>query len=716
MKRSLFILTLLVMLCETIGAANYDFHIGGVYYRILLNDALKPTTNVEVVAGDEKYTGEIVIPSSITVDKVEYDVTRIGQNAFYQCADVTSVSLPNSVTSKLEVIAPGAFEYCEGLTSIRIPDTVKEIEAFAFLGCKNLKSVYMGSGLQAVQYNAFENCEALERVDISDLAAWCNIAFHYNGSASGYFGPYANPLAYAGHLYLDGKEVVDLVIPKEVTSIHGDLNFYGCVGLKSVTFPDDSNVEYIGELAFANCENITTVKFNKHLKRIYGRAFAGCKQIESLDIPDEVTLIEAAAFSGCTNLKELKLGNAIEEIKTGFWGPAFSGTAIKEITVPEKLQYLSGFWNSQLSTIHIANSSLVEIASGGRDYPLPISKINIKDLSTFMNIKKNNLGAYDLYLDGKLVEDLTVPSSIENVIEYAMGGCKSLKSVTIPSHVKSIGDNAFQQCASIEKVTFEGGNPTLGQSVFSSYNNAYFVTKMQTPSEAPNAFANDCHRTHILCVPSGRKEQYETAEGWKNFRYIVEAEPEEVFLDKGNLYRIYGDELTFLKGGYSGTWGYYMPGTVTYQEKTYPVTAIDGVVYEGYAPDIVIYNKVKSIADGAFASCTGVKSVTSYIKKPYAISSNVFSDEVKQNITLRVPYGKEAAYKATDGWKDFLHFEEMPPKKGDVNDDDSVDENDISELAKEIIEPSQEYDATKDVNGDGYINVADIVELVNIMK
>lgn len=88
----------------------------------------------------------------------------------------------------------------------------------------------------------------------------------------------------------------------------------------------------------------------------------------------------------------------------------------------------------------------------------------------------------------------------------------------------------------------------------------------------------------------------------------------------------------------------------------------------------------------------------------------------KQNITLRVPYGKVAAYKATDGWKDFLNFEEMPPKKGDVNDDESVDENDISELAKEIIEPSQEYDATKDVNGNGYINVADIVELVNIMK
>lgn len=665
-KRFLLLLSMLVMLCSTIFAAKYDFHVGGVYFRILLNNQLEPTTNLEVVSGDEKYTGDIIIPSGIKVGETEYTVTQIGQDAFYDCKDVTSVSLPNDVTSKLEVIEARAFGNCEGLTSIRIPDTVKEIGQFAFHQCKNLKSVYMGRGLQIVRYNAFGYCEALERVEISDLAAWCGIAFYYYGTSSGWFGPYANPLSYAGHLYLNGKEVVDLVIPEEVTSIHGDLNFYGCVGLKSVTFPDNANVEYIGAWTFAGCENITTLKLNKHLKRIYECAFSGCKLIESLVIPDEVTLIEAAAFSGCTNLKDLKLGKAIEEIKTASLGPAFSGTAIKEITVPEKLQYLSGFWNSELSTVNIGKTSLLEIANGGSYYPLPISRINITNLSSFMNIPKN-LGVYDLYLNGNLVENLTVPSAVEDVIDNAMTGCKSLKSVTIPSHVKSIGNDAFRYCTSIEKVTFEGGSPTIGQGVFNIYNNAYFVTRMQTPSESPYALVNDCYRTHILCVPAGCKEKYEAANGWKEFRYIVEAEPEDVFLEKGNLYRIYGDELSFLKGGYSGIWGYYMPETVTYQEKTYPVTTIDGVVYEGYSPDIVVYGKVKSIAEGAFASCTGVHSVTSYIKEPYAISSNVFSDEVKQTITLRVPYGTKAKYQSTDGWKDFVNIEEMEDENPPVD-------------------------------------------------
>jgi surface protein len=457
--------------------------------------------------------------------------------------------------------------------------------------------------------------------------------------------------------------VVDLVIPKEVTSIHGDLNFYGCVGLKSITFPDDANVEYIGAWTFAGCENITTLKFNKHLKRIYECAFSGCKLIESLVIPDEVTLIEAAAFSGCTNLKELKLGKALEEIKTGFWGPAFSGTAIQEITVPEKLQYLSGFWNSKLSIVNIGKTSLKEIANGGRDYPLPISRINITDLSTFMNIQKKNLGGYDLYLNGNLVENLTVPSSVEDVIEYAMGSCQCLKSVTIPSHVKSIGQSAFQSCYYIGKVTFEGGSPKIEKDVFGTYDNVYFITKMQTPSEAPYALINESQRRNILCVPAGRKEKYETADGWKEFRYIVEASgPEEAFLDKGNLYRINGDGVTMLKGGAHAYWGYSLPETVTYNGKTYPVTVIDGVVHEGYSPDIVIYNKVKSIAEGAFASCTGVHSVTSYLRNPFAINSNVFSDEVKQTITLRVPYGTKAKYLATDGWMEFKAIEEMEPE------------------------------------------------------
>lgn len=644
---------MLVMLCGIISAADYDFHVGGVYYSIIPS-----TTNLTVVSGDEKYTGDIVIPSGITVSNIEYTVTRIGHDSFSECPDLTSITFPSGINCKLEVIESNAFQNCKSITSLVIPNTVTLIDAYAFLGCSSLKRVNIGSGIKKIGNAAFNYCSSIERVDISDLSFWYDIDFvQYPG---GYLAT-SNPLYYAKHLYLNGEEVTELNVPNELTQIKPRA-FYNCEGLTSVYISNSSNVTSIGESAFYDCKNIASIKLNKELKEIKTSAFSGCKSIESLVIPDEVTLISSAAFSGCSSLKELTLGNALEVIETGFWGPAFGGTSVTEIVVPEKIKNLNGFWNSKLSIVNIGKTSLTEISGTGRDAILPIERINITDLATFMGIKKQ-LGGYDLYLNGNLVEDLTIPSSVSEIGERAMQGCQRLKNITIPSHVKTINDKAFNGCYYIETITFEGGSPTIGKDVFGTYNNTYIISKMREPSGAPNGIINECQRRNILCVPAGCKETYGTAEGWNTFRYIVEASgPEEAFLDRGNLYRIYGDEVTLVKGGAHAYWNYYLPEKATYQEKTYPITAIDCVVYEGYSPDIVIYAPIKSIAEKAFASCTGVNSVKSYIKEPFAINSNVFTEELKQSITLLVPYGTKAKYQVTDGWKEFASIKEMEPE------------------------------------------------------
>jgi hypothetical protein len=110
----------------------------------------------------------------------------------------------------------------------------------AALGTAATRSVTIGNSVTSMGNGAFSYCSNLEKVIVSDIAAWCGISF------SGYE---SNPLSYAHHLYSDeNTKITDLIIPNSVTSI-GDYAFYGCSGLTSVTIPN--SVTRIGASAFA---------------------------------------------------------------------------------------------------------------------------------------------------------------------------------------------------------------------------------------------------------------------------------------------------------------------------------------------------------------------------------------------------------------------------------------------------------------------------------
>ena len=151
------------------------------------------------------------------------DVTKIGDGAFVSCNGLTSINIPEGVTE----IGAEAFEVCTGLTSIAIPASVTTIGEWAFFACRGLTAVY-----------------------ITNLAAWCSFDF------SDQYANYTNPLWYAKHLYLNGKEVKDLVIPEGVPSI-GHCAFQGITDLTSVVIP--SSVTSIGNTPFSSCPNITDV-------------------------------------------------------------------------------------------------------------------------------------------------------------------------------------------------------------------------------------------------------------------------------------------------------------------------------------------------------------------------------------------------------------------------------------------------------------------------
>lgn len=179
-------------------------------------------------------------------------VTRIGNGAFYSCANLVSVSTPNSVT----IIEDVAFSECSSLTSVPIPDSVISIGDYAFAGCESLTNVTIPNNVTSIGDAAFANCWSLTSV----------------------------------------------TIPNSVTSI-GDWAFSGCISLTSVSIPN--GVTSIGDSAFYLCWNLTDITIPDRVMSIGDEAFAFCSRLKSIMIPDGVTNIGDSAFSYCDSLTDV---------------------------------------------------------------------------------------------------------------------------------------------------------------------------------------------------------------------------------------------------------------------------------------------------------------------------------------------------------------------------------------------------------------------------
>lgn len=219
--------------------------IGSLYYNL---NSSKKTAEVAPYQ-DNKYEGDISIPSEVTSDGVTYRVTAVAENAFWDCGGLTSIVLP----AGLESIGPSAFLACTQLTSLKIPASVTSIGDLAFCFEGALTSIEVDENNTV--YDSRNRCNALIKTATNTLITGC----------------------------------VNTIIPATVTSL-ADYAFHGCVLLKSITIP--SSVKRIGRAAFSTCPKLESINMPNSMEQIGGHAFEFCQSLKKLQIPEGVNVIE----------------------------------------------------------------------------------------------------------------------------------------------------------------------------------------------------------------------------------------------------------------------------------------------------------------------------------------------------------------------------------------------------------------------------------------
>lgn len=336
-------LTLLGLIIS-INSLAYDFQLDGIYYTIISES----DCTVEVSRNnDEYYSGNLTIPSQVTKYGQTYTVKRIGQNAFMDCKNLYSVTIPETVDS----ISSGAFIWCSSISEIKvdsnspyfqskdgvlfdkamtkllhfpnaksgnyiIPDGVKTIASHSFNTNMQLNSVSMPSSLKRIEEQAFEICESLYEVQLSTT------------------------LEFIGFQAFSSCPFTTITLPESLKHIDSDA-FNGCDKLKSIFIP--KNVEYIGDKsAIGYCTSLEKIEvdpenlyytsidgilYDKALTKVLKcpsqikdlewitlpstityickSAFHTNKSLARIVIPAGVTVIDNGAFGGCSNLSRV---------------------------------------------------------------------------------------------------------------------------------------------------------------------------------------------------------------------------------------------------------------------------------------------------------------------------------------------------------------------------------------------------------------------------
>ena len=488
-----------VVLTAVYKKIDNSFTADGFCYRI--TDKAACTVEVTHDNGDALYAGNVTIPASVTYNGVTYSVTGIGENAFYACTGLRSVTIPESVVA----VGDGAFAGCTSLANITAWG-----ETPAAVGENAFGDISGASVLLCVPAGAMAAYEAAEGWGVlSNIVEMNNVTL---------------PLLMDGENGLPGEAVGDNIVWESgMLFFESEQN-----GIRITTVETNTGDLYngfpmvaLGELEFYNVlgERISYTVTTNSLESTEG-------SLDALYDDSYSTYYHSTWSNGTTPNSYVYLDVVFSEPVEALMVVMVSRN---ERLVPTKIGITSTGVQCDIAPDETCGENatwaladgVLTISGEGAVTSMPwavfaneVTSVVIEDGITSMPgeafLRFANLGSATLpssltaISDGMFsrtgLESIEIPEGVTSLGTWAFDNCPALTTVTLPSTITDINNYAFENCVSLESITVASETPaTVGANVFAGISS-----------------------TATLYVPKGAKAAYEAADGWNTIPNIVE--------------------------------------------------------------------------------------------------------------------------------------------------------------------------------------------------
>lgn len=680
MRKLLLLLTTML----PIVASAYDAEIDGIYYNFSGTQATVTfqgrIDKYPFYATD--YSGNITIPESVTYEGKTYTVTSLDGSAFKECDNLTSITIPKSVTS----IGYECFYSCDNLTTAIIGSNESDIASTsiggrAFYFCHSLDSVLIGNNVKEIGRDAFYECTNLVSLYIPNSVR-----------------------SIGSHVFLGCTSLTTVKLPEYITSIEWS-TFNGCSSLDSIAIPEA--VENIGDEAFANCSSLSFINLPDSLKKLGWTVFQNDTSLTSISVPDKVTTIYLGTFENCKNLTEVSLGRNIKELLQGSFAycPKLTKVYCYAENPPACHSEYAGYYGRGIGPFE-------QSSTGQATLYVPQTSINQyqskSPWNSFMSIEAipNNSYILTYMLDGEVYKsyeiecgDFITPENVPNKKGMTFSGWSEVLE-TMPAHdvtligyyswsIETINSVIYQVADTLKNEATVIGNDNLSGEVkilpsveIDGY--SYTVTTIN------DAFANCIGMTSVI-IPNSIESISSNAFSGCSGLTSVEIHSKDVpdcFMGLTSLKKvIVSDEV--------------------YTISDYAFNGCSAIT------TIEIGKNVKTIGERAFANIDKLTDVICHAEKVPNTDRTTFENSYIDYVTLYVPEAFIESYKATMPWNKFGNLVVIPKVDGDLNIDGKVDVADAVNILNLMAEGK--IGPIADLNGDGKVDIADFVIVLNIM-